>query len=177
MAAPDGHQGHPQALPKRGLNQGFAHQRRSGQDAPLPETIPNLIRVSVHRYNQLFNKNINTLSKSAEAVLANYDYPGNVRELENIIEHAVALADGSEITEKDLPEFMFRNRLLLTAPQKPASSTPPSEIIATLADMEKSHIAHVLALTDHNYTEASKKLGISRSTLWRKVKDYHLENR
>jgi DNA-binding NtrC family response regulator len=139
------------------------------------ETIPNLIRVAVHRYNQLFNKSVNRLSKSAEAVLANYDYPGNVRELENIIEHAVALAEGSEITDKDLPEFMFRNRLLLTAPQKPAELTRPSEGIATLADVEKNHIAHVLALTANIYTEASKKLGISRSTLWRKIKDYHLE--
>jgi transcriptional regulator with PAS, ATPase and Fis domain len=125
----------------------------------------------------LFNKNVNQLSKAAEAVLANYDYPGNVRELENIIEHAVALAEGSEITERDLPEFMFRNRLLLSAPQKQAESMLPSDSITTLADMEKSHIAHVLSLTNNNYTEASKKLGISRSTLWRKVKDYHLEAR
>jgi DNA-binding NtrC family response regulator len=141
------------------------------------ETIPNLIRVFVHRYNQLFNKAINQLSKSAEAVLANYDYPGNVRELENIVEHAVVLADGSEITERDLPEFMFRNRLLLSAPQKQSESMLPSDRIATLAEVEKSHIAHVLALTDNNYTEASKKLGISRSTLWRKIKEYHLEAR
>jgi DNA-binding NtrC family response regulator len=125
----------------------------------------------------LFNKAINQLSKSAEAVLANYDYPGNVRELENIVEHAVVLADGSEITERDLPEFMFRNRLLLSAPQKQSESMLPSDRIATLAEVEKSHIAHVLALTDNNYTEASKKLGISRSTLWRKIKEYHLEAR
>jgi transcriptional regulator of acetoin/glycerol metabolism len=72
---------------------------------------------------------------------------------------------------------MFRNRLLLSAPQKQAESMLPSDSITTLADMEKSHIAQVLSLTNNNYTEASKKLGISRSTLWRKVKDYHLEAR
>jgi transcriptional regulator with PAS, ATPase and Fis domain len=141
------------------------------------ETIPNLIRLFVHRYNQLFNKNINQLSKSAEALLANYDYPGNVRELENIIEHATVLADTGEITERDLPEFMFRNRLLLSGPHKPPESLPTPDHIATLAEMEKNHIAHVLTLVNCNYTEASKKLGISRSTLWRKIKDYNIETR
>jgi DNA-binding NtrC family response regulator len=139
------------------------------------ETIPNLIRLSVHRFNQLFNKNVNQLSKAAEAIIAGYDYPGNVRELENIIEHAVAIAEGSEITERDLPEFMFRNRLLLSGPRTPPEALPSSDGIVTLAAMEKEHIARALDLTKRNYSEASKKLGISRSTLWRKIKDYHLE--
>jgi two-component system nitrogen regulation response regulator GlnG/two-component system response regulator HydG len=141
------------------------------------ETIPNLLWLFVNRYNQLFNKHITVISKNAEAVLANYGYPGNVRELENIIEHAVVLADGGEITERDLPEFTFRNRLLLAGP---AQETPvegaPSQV-RTLADMEKGHIAQVLALTGFNFTDASKKLGISRSTLWRKIKDYNIETR
>jgi DNA-binding NtrC family response regulator len=141
------------------------------------ETIPNLLWLFVNRYNQLFNKHITLISKNAETVLANYGYPGNVRELENIIEHAVVLAEGNEITERDLPEFTFRNRLLLAGPApEPVASQEPDRV-RTLADMEKEHIAGVLALTDFNYTEASKKLGISRSTLWRKIKDYKIETR
>ena len=140
------------------------------------ETIPNLIRLFVHRYNNLFDKHINRVSKHAEAILANYDYPGNVRELENIIEHAVVLAEGTEITEKDLPEFMFTNRLLLSGPSDYSQPASADEIL-TLTEMEKHHISHVLLLTNYNYTDASKKLGISRSTLWRKIKEYNIEAR
>jgi DNA-binding NtrC family response regulator len=137
------------------------------------ETIPNLIRISVHRYNEVFNKHIGTISKNAEGILAAYDYPGNVRELENILEHAVVLAEGGEITERDLPDFMFRNRLLLSAPQ--AARLPLSREVQTLAEMEKDHIAHTLKVTGFNYTDSSKMLGISRSTLWRKIKEYKIE--
>ena len=137
------------------------------------ETIPNLIRIFVHRYNQVFNKHVGTFSKNAEAILANYGYPGNVRELENIIEHAIVLAEGSEITERDLPDFIFRNRLLLSAPKPEV--LPGAAQVQTLAEMEKDHIAQVLQRTDFNYTDASKKLGISRSTLWRKIKEYKIE--
>ncbi|NLW31684.1 MAG: sigma-54-dependent Fis family transcriptional regulator [Fibrobacter sp.] len=137
------------------------------------ETIPNLIRLFVHRYNELFNKQINNISKSAEAILANYDYPGNIRELENIMEHAIVLADGTEITEKDLPEFMFKNRLLLSAPEIKADK--PYEDVMTLSELEKHHIKNVLSITNFNYTEASRKLGISRSTLWRKIKEFNIE--
>ncbi len=136
------------------------------------DTIPNLVRLFVHRNNTVFGKNINKISKSAEAILANYTYPGNVRELENIVEHAVVLAEGNEITEKELPEFMYRGRPLLSAPQP---FQAPSEQIMTLAEMEKRHIAMALEALDYNYTETAKKLGVSRSTLWRKIKGYGLE--
>ena len=139
------------------------------------ETIPNLIRIFVHRFNQVFNKHVSTISKNAEAILANYAYPGNVRELENIIEHAVVLADSGEITERDLPDFMFRNRLLLAGPGTAPEALPAPAAIHTLAEMEKNHIAQALRIADFNYTEVSKKLGISRSTLWRKIKEYKIE--
>ena len=138
------------------------------------ETIPNLIRLIVHKNNQLFDKQVNSISKAAEVILANYHYPGNIRELENILEHAVVLAEGGEITERDLPEFMLRNRLLLP---EPPTSTASTDEIMTLAELEKNHIINTLMVTGYNYTEASKKLSISRSTLWRKIKDYQIETK
>jgi transcriptional regulator with PAS, ATPase and Fis domain len=138
------------------------------------ETIPNLVSLFVHRFNQLFDKNVSKFSKAAEHLIDSYDYPGNIRELENIIEHAVVMAEGEEITEKDLPEFMFRNRLLITGPERQDSQNTSEHTVATLADIEREHIKFVLGLTDNNYTEAAKKLGISRSTLWRKIKEYNL---
>jgi DNA-binding NtrC family response regulator len=133
------------------------------------ETIPGLVTLFVHRHNELHGKHVTRFSKAAEALLANYSYPGNVRELENIIEHAVALAEGDEITEKDLPETLFRNRLLLAAPDR-----SPTDILP-LSELEKEHIRMALTMLNHNYTETAKKLGVSRSTLWRKIKDYGLE--
>ena len=99
-----------------------------------------------------------------------------MRELQNIIEHSVVLAEGSEITERDLPEFMFRSRLLLSRAGATENDGAPEQV-PTLAEIEKNHIAAVLSVTDFNYTETSKKLGISRSTLWRKIKEYRIETR
>lgn len=143
------------------------------------ETIPKLVQLFVHRNNTLLNKNINKISKAAEVVLAEYSYPGNVRELENIIEHAMILADSSEITERDLPEFMFADRLLLSSPDKASALKFLSRQldILTLEEVEKQHIQVALEKLNYNYSDTSKKLGISRSTLWRKIKDYNLEKR
>jgi DNA-binding NtrC family response regulator len=143
------------------------------------ETIPNLIKLFVHRNNELLDKTIRKLSPTAEAVLANYEYPGNVRELENIIEHAMVLAEKDEITEKDLPEFMFKNRLLLTGPNEKgallASGRDSAFGIMTLEQTERAAISRALDSTGYNYSETAKKLGISRSTLWRKIRQYKLE--
>jgi DNA-binding NtrC family response regulator len=139
------------------------------------ETIPNLLNLFVHKNNDLFDKHVTRVSAAAEAVLANYDFPGNVRELENIIEHAVVLAEGSEITEKDLPESLFRNRLLLEGPRKTECFELPSGDIIPLKDIEREHIKRALERMDFNYSAIAKKLGVSRSTLWRKIKDYKID--
>jgi DNA-binding NtrC family response regulator len=142
------------------------------------ETIPNLIKLFIHKNNERVEKNVSKVSPAAEALLANYDYPGNVRELENIIEHAVVLSETAEITEKDLPEFMFRNRLLLEGPRtsKLAACLPADEAdIATLETMERDYIRGALGALQYNYSETARKLGISRSTLWRKVREYKLD--
>ncbi len=143
------------------------------------ETIPNLVRLFVTRNNAVMDKNISTISKAAEVILAEYQYPGNVRELENILEHAMIISDGSEITENDLPEFMFKDRLRLTGPQalspKSFKTSSDSVEILSLTEIEKNHIQTALAMLENNYTKTAKKLGISRSTLWRKMKEYNLE--
>ena len=84
------------------------------------------------------------------------------------------LAEGNEINERDLPEFMFRNRLLLPQPGSGDQENREDDQLS-LADVERKHITRVLNATGFNYSEASKKLGISRSTLWRKIKEYSIE--
>jgi two-component system nitrogen regulation response regulator GlnG/two-component system response regulator HydG len=137
------------------------------------ETIPKLVSVFVHRFNQTHGKKITSISKPAEVVLANYDYPGNVRELENIIEHAGVLAEDGTITERDLPDIMFTSRPQIAAPsyETPAMDTAS---IPTLREVEKQHIEYTLNLLDFNYKKTAEKLGISRSTLWRKIKEHKI---
>ncbi|HAJ80343.1 MAG TPA: hypothetical protein DCO75_11295 [Fibrobacteres bacterium] len=139
-----------------------------------------MINLFIHKNNDLLDKNIKGLSSGAEAMLAGYDYPGNVRELENIIEHAVVMAEGNEITEKDLPEFILMNRLRLEGPVNNSSFEPESrtlhteENIVTLKQLESDHIRRAMAKYKNNHTEIAQKLGVSRSTLWRKIKEYKL---
>ncbi len=132
-------------------------------------TIPHLLKLLIHKNNIALGKQVERVSKETEAILARYDYPGNIRELENIIEHGMALSTGSELKAEDLPEFISRNQPRLMAPED--VSVPAREFL-TLSEVERSHIMHVLDLTGSNYSEAAKKLGISRSTLWRKLKEY-----
>ncbi len=147
---------------------------------PLRErkaTIPNLTKFFLGRFNREMDRNIHNIDTAAQMALAAYDYPGNVRELSNIIEHAVVLSEESIIRLEDLPEKLW----------KPASSSQykalPSQSgvdiredgdIETLAEVEKKHIIYALEKLGNNQTEVAKKLGISRSTLWRKLQEHKL---
>ena len=114
----------------------------------------------------------------AAALLERYDYPGNVRELENAIAHAVAVAEGDEILPEDLPAALRTPRLLQAQPApvesgivEAAAPERPRETWS-LAEIEKEHIERVLAHHHGNATAAAKQLGISRTTLWRKFREY-----
>ncbi len=117
----------------------------------------------------------------AVAMIERYDYPGNVRELENAIEHAVALVEGSVIRAADLPAS-FRNPRMLPRHEQSAGAPrrePAAEPAGggerdrwSLADVERDHIQRVLALHHGNATSAARQLGISRTTLWRKLRRY-----
>ena len=130
-------------------------------------------------------------SPEAMAVLERYDYPGNVRELENAIEHAVTLADGEEIRPGDLP-VAVRYPRMLPRHEDPSGGTAPGAARSeaaeptrlpqgqdprdawSLAEVEKEHIRRVLGLHRGNATSAARQLGISRTTLWRKLREYGL---
>jgi two-component system response regulator AtoC len=124
-------------------------------------------------------------SPEAQALLERYDYPGNVRELENAVEHAVAITEGTKILPSDLPATLTAPRLLPRqvggAASRLAEPTPtaPYRVVAaderdtwSLADVEREHILRVLRLHRGNSTAAARQLGISRTTLWRKLRQY-----
>jgi two-component system response regulator AtoC len=129
-------------------------------------------------------------SPEAMAALERYDYPGNVRELENAVEHAAAVAEGDVIGLAELPTSVVAPRQLPAVAGSSASGPPPVDgaVVASasgedarlawsLADVEKEHIRRVLDRHRGNATSAARQLGISRTTLWRKLRTYGLRRR
>ena len=127
------------------------------------EDIPLLISSFIEKYNQLFGKKISRISPEALDILLHYDFPGNVRELENIIQRAIALTEGDVIDIRGLPTDL----------QKLEISMIDGEGLPTLEEVERQHIAKVLAKTGDNKNLAGKILNLPRTTLWRKLKRYN----
>ncbi len=141
-------------------------------------SIPSLIRTFVKKYAAEGKKEIHGMAKAAEAVLMNYDYPGNIRQLENIIEHAVALCETENIVMDDLPEYLVKAQPAVFALPKGSNTvvTEDPGALVTLAELEKEYIRKALDICHRNHTEAARRLGISRSTLWRKLKEHGLSD-
>ena len=126
------------------------------------EDIPLLLRHFLNVFSQRFAKKIRGIDREALAVLRDYSYPGNVRELQNIMERAVALAEGEELTVADLPLDL----------QELAAGRP--DLWSTLEEQEKSYIHQVLQATQYHLGESARILALPRTTLWRKMKKYGL---
>ena len=135
------------------------------------EDIPILIRFFLEKYNKEQNKDIIRISDEALSLLMNYSYPGNVRELENIIKHAVVFADKNTIAKQDLPDSI-PSPILLSSGAVSGDKLLKSGGFFKISELEKQLIVETLAMTGNNHTVAAKHLGISRSTLWRKMKGY-----
>ncbi|MFH1138878.1 MAG: sigma-54 dependent transcriptional regulator [Pseudomonadota bacterium] len=129
------------------------------------DDIPLLARHFLAKFNRSFDKKVAEISAKAMDILMDYPYPGNVRELENIIERAVALADGSLLRARDLPADMQQ----LTVGHPEADEWP------TLEEKEKDYIQRVLVKTGFRKNETADILGLPRTTLWRKMKRLGLE--
>jgi two-component system response regulator AtoC len=129
------------------------------------DDIPLLIDYFIEEFSDRFEKGV-ALNSDAVMALMDYDFPGNVRELENIIERCVALSTKDVISQDELPAHIIRSQ------KKPHSTITLSEVAA---EAEKDHIVKVLGSTKGNRTKAAEILGISRKTLWEKVKAYSIE--
>jgi DNA-binding NtrC family response regulator len=146
-------------------------------------TIPNLTKFFLGKFNKEVGKSVDSIEPSAQMAMASYDYPGNVRELSNIIEHAIVMSDNGIIQLEDLPEKLWRpSSAVYTQAALPASGANeiiPDESeptkVESLADVEKKHILYALEKLGNNQTEVAKTLGISRSTLWRKLQEHKIK--
>ncbi len=128
------------------------------------EDIPILIRCFVTKYSRKFSKKICSIDATTEEILSAYTYPGNVRELENIIERAVALAEGELLTVKDLPADL--REYSVTAYGK----------WPTLEERERDYLKKVLEYTGHDLGRTAQILNVPRTTMWRKMKKYGLSS-
>ena len=137
---------------------------------PLSERkddIPLLSYFFLKKYATLMKKDVTEISQDVLALLMSYDFPGNVRELENIIERGVALANGNTIEVVHLPEDL--KELSIRIFRREEGKIP------SLEEQEKAYIKWVLKEVGENKTLAARILGIDRVSLWRKLKKYGLE--
>ena len=125
------------------------------------EDIPLLAQHFLKKFAVENRKEVIDFSPAATDFLLKYDWPGNVRELENAIERAAILAKNSSIEVADLPQENL----------SPARSTPPGK---SLKEIEENHILNILDATGGNYSVAARIMGISRATLYSKIKAYEL---
>ena len=124
------------------------------------EDIPLLVDHFIKKYCTSMSRNIMTIDKSALKRLEQYNFPGNVRELENMIERAIVVGNEKEIRLKDLP---FDKGMATSSFQ-------------SLEDLEKQYILQVLNKHDWNISQSAKVIKVDRVTLYNKIKKYNLQS-
>jgi len=138
----------------------------------------------LREFNAKLNKSLKGFSTNAFNKLLSYAYPGNVRELRNIIEYAANICQGKRIRSEHLPQYIFTHQVSGSLPQPkaydsgPREETEPPESYKPRAgnwnDIEKEMILQALTKTRGNRSQAAEILGWGRTTLWRKLKTHGL---
>ncbi|MGD9031898.1 MAG: sigma 54-interacting transcriptional regulator [Desulfobacteraceae bacterium] len=135
------------------------------------EDVPLLTEHFIQKFNRLSGKEIQGLSPGVLPILMSYDFPGNIRELENIIEYATVVCRGNSIGVEHLPDYL-----------RPASHRMHAEMTAADAgkdlswdELERSFIYEALRNNNWNRAATAAQIGIHPTTLWRKIKRLNLE--
>lgn len=137
---------------------------------PLAERRDDISLLAFHflrKHAKRMGRNVDDIDPEAMAVLLDYDYPGNIRELENVIERAVTLAREERLTTANLPPALVERAVHVVREE--------SGRLPTLSEREADYIQYVLNRSGQNRTRAAKILGIDRVSLWRKLKKYGME--
>jgi DNA-binding NtrC family response regulator len=135
--------------------------------AERKDDVPLLAYYFLRKHAARMQRQVTDLDESVMNALVAYDYPGNIRELENIIERAVALARQETLSLTDLPAALSENNIKVVR--------ETTERLQTLEERELEYIQYVLEKNDQNRTKAAKVLGIDRVSLWRKLKKYGID--
>ena len=131
------------------------------------EDVPLLALYFLRKHALRTGRAVNDIAPAAMAALLDYDYPGNIRELENLMERAATLSHEEQVTMTDLPPALVEKTVHVV---REAGGRLP-----TLAEREADYIRYVLERSGQNRTRAARILGIDRVSLWRKLKKYGME--
>lgn len=131
------------------------------------EDIPLLIEHFVEKFNHKTGKNLSGVSHEVMSLLMRYDFPGNVRELENVVEHAFVMCKGEMIEPRHLPP-----ELIDWAEERLREE---NEVTRPLQTAEAEVIRKALERNRGNRVRTARELGIDRTTLWRKIKRYNMD--
>jgi DNA-binding NtrC family response regulator len=130
------------------------------------EDIPPLAEHFIARFNQKLNRRVQGVTPKAEALLAGYNWPGNIRELRNVIERAMILCVGDRIHASDLP---------LSGQEIAENAREDGEQFLSLDELERLHIQQVFTAAGKNLSRAAEILGVTRTTLYNKIRKYNLD--
>jgi transcriptional regulator with PAS, ATPase and Fis domain len=139
------------------------------------EDIPVLLENFVFHYAQKINKPVKKIDPQISEALIRYDFPGNIRELKNMVERAVILCDGEMLSLQTFPTVGFPTSETF---QKPSEAKVPSELNLqkTLQNTEKRLLLQALEKAQHNKSKAAALLHISRQSLHRRLKRLGLQS-
>ena len=160
---------------KKGLFREDLYHRLNKVEIQLPplrekkEDILLLVRYFLDSYNKKFEKNIRGISQQVQKLFLKYDWPGNIRELENVLERAIMINHKDFIDIEDLPPDLqetFTSRSEIPFINK--------ENLSTLEELEKEYIIYLLKHTDNNMRQTAKILNISRTTLYNKLEKFNI---
>jgi DNA-binding NtrC family response regulator len=130
--------------------------------AQRPEDLPLLERHFLQAFASQYNKSVSGLTRRAQTVLARYPWPGNIRELQNVIEHACMMTESDVIDVRDLPERVQNQA---------AAADADYEVLMSIDQLERRHAQRVLDHVGGNKVRAAEVLGISRTHLYQLLKE------
>jgi len=141
-------------------------------EIPLPrltdrrEDLPLLERHFLERFAAEYKKPVAGITRRAQAKMAIYSWPGNIRELENVIGNACMMVDGKVIDIRDLPGTVLG---------RSGDATGQDELMMSLQELQKRHVMRVLEHVGGNKSQAAEMLGISRATIYQLLADAKAE--
>lgn len=135
------------------------------------EDIPLLAEHFLRKFGRLSGKEIQGLSPEVFPILMSHDFPGNIRELENIIEYATVVCKNHWVDIEHLPEYLSRE----WTDMKKTVVKDPNRVVSSWNDLERSYIYDVLRKNNWSRSAAASQMGIHTTTLWRKIKRLNIE--